>query len=268
MTVTPGSPVWIDLGTSEVERSMRFYRELFGWNFTGTGPDFGGYKMIDAGVAVGGLGPNMGRDGQLDPSLPQWWTVYLKVVDIDATLEAVAANGGTVVVPPMQIGDMGSMGIITAPSGAALGVWQADSFPGFDTEGRVGTSTWFESLTKDFAADAAFYAAVFGWENAPMADEHDASQSDEFPDAQDNGGGYVTNFSGDAATAGLCEANDWLPDEVPSYWRVYFRVDDTDDAIARIVELGGSLLDGPIDSPFGRVATVADPLGGAFQLIG
>lgn len=54
---------------------------------------------------------------------------------------------------------------------------------------------------------------------------------------------------------------------MPSFWRVYFAVDDTDATVAKIQSLGGALLDGPIDSRFGRVATVTDSLGGAFQII-
>lgn len=246
-----GSPVWMDLGTTDQDASRDFYRELFGWNFTSTGPDFGGYEMIDVGVPVGGLGLNMNADGELDPSMPVWWTVYLKVEDADAAIEAVGANGGTVFVPPMAIGDMGRMAIVAAPSGAAFGLWESGSFDGFDTQGRPGTSTWFETLTKDFDADTAFYATVLGWENALMEGETR----------------YATNHPGEGATAGICEANAWLPDEAPSFWRVYLAVEDTDATVARITELGGSLLDGPMDSPFGRVATVADSLGGAFQII-
>lgn len=263
MAIAPGSPVWIDLGTTDLETSKDFYRELFGWNFTSTGPDFGGYEMIDAGVPVGGLGLNMTGTGEPDPSLPVAWTVYLKVTDLDAALAAVSANAGTVFVPPMAVGDMGRMAIVGAPSGAALGLWEPGTFDGFDTEPRPGTPAWFESLTKDFDADAAFYAAVLGWENAPMADEA-GSEGDETPD---NFGRYATNWAGEQATAGLCEANAWLPADVPSFWRVYFGVEDTDAAVAKIEELGGRLIDGPIDSPFGRVATVADSLGGSFQII-
>lgn len=259
MSQTPGSPVWMDLGTTDLQSSKKFYGELFGWNFTSTGPDFGGYEMIDAGVPVGGLGLNMDAEGNLDPNLPVWWTVYLKVEDIDGTLAAVTKHGGTVFVPPMQIGDMGSMAIVAAPSGAAFGLWQSGSFDGFDTEGRPSTSTWFETLTKDFDADAAFYAAVMGWDNAPMGPDGD-------PEAPDRGR-YVTNFAGDGATAGLCEANAWLPEEMPSFWRMYIKVEDADQTVAKVEELGGRLVDGPIDSPFGRVATVADSLGGTFQVI-
>ena len=40
----------------------------------------------------------------------------------------------------------------------------------------------------------------------------------------------------------------------------------TESALARVRELGGSVLDGPIDSPFGRITTIADPEGATFQI--
>lgn len=143
MATAPGSPVWIDLGTTSIDTSREFYRELFGWNFTSTGPDFGRYEMIDAGVPVGGLGLNMNPDGELDETMPVWWTVYLKAEDADATVAAVIENGGTVFMPPMAIGDMGRMAIVAAPSGAAFGLWESGastvSTPADDPAPRPGS---------------------------------------------------------------------------------------------------------------------------------
>jgi hypothetical protein len=48
---------------------------------------------------------------------------------------------------------------------------------------------------------------------------------------------------------------------------VYFAVENTDAAVERAVALGGSVLDGPADSDFGRVAQLADPTGGMFKVI-
>ena len=42
--------------------------------------------------------------------------------------------------------------------------------------------------------------------------------------------------------------------------------ESADATVAAIEKAGGKLLDGPIDSPFGRVATVADPKGASFQI--
>ena len=49
-------------------------------------------------------------------------------------------------------------------------------------------------------------------------------------------------------------------------WRVHFGVECTEQALQRVRKLGGSVLDGPIDSPFGRITTVADLEGASFQI--
>lgn len=54
---------------------------------------------------------------------------------------------------------------------------------------------------------------------------------------------------------------------MPSYWRLYIGVDNTDESLEKLKELGGTVLDGPEDSPFGRLATVQDPQGASFQII-
>lgn len=105
--IESGTPIWLDLGTTDLEAAKSFYRDLFGWNYTSTGEDYGGYLMVDVGVPVGGAAHNMNEKGELDPSMPAWFTTYLKVADIDAAVADVSAHGGQVFVQPMQIGDMG-----------------------------------------------------------------------------------------------------------------------------------------------------------------
>jgi hypothetical protein len=49
-------------------------------------------------------------------------------------------------------------------------------------------------------------------------------------------------------------------------WEVSFRVADADQAVARVLELDGRVLLGPIDVPVGRFAIVADPDGNPFMV--
>ena len=53
---------------------------------------------------------------------------------------------------------------------------------------------------------------------------------------------------------------------MPSQWSIYFGVDDTDTALARISDLGGSTVTPAEDTPYGRVASAADPTGALFKL--
>ena len=144
------------------------------------------------------------------------------------------------------------------PVGAVLGLWEPGRYGGFELPLTTGTPVWFETLTTGFDRALGFYRDVLGWDIAWMGGEEGGSEG---------GVRYVTHGAGDAAVAGLCDASDWLPEGAPSFWRVYFSVEDTDRALERIQELGGELVDGPMDSPFGRLATVRDPFGAMFQII-
>lgn len=61
--------------------------------------------------------------------------------------------------------------------------------------------------------------------------------------------------------AGIMDATGFFPDTVPAHWSIYFGVDDTDAALANIVELGGSVRMAAEDTPYGRIAAATDPAG-------
>ena len=47
---------------------------------------------------------------------------------------------------------------------------------------------------------------------------------------------------------------------------MYLAVANADDGAAKVLELGGTVLREPWDSPYGRMAQVADPTGAAFKI--
>ncbi|MGZ5379445.1 MAG: VOC family protein, partial [Mycobacterium sp.] len=51
-----GAPIWIDLASSDVDRSQEFYAAVFGWTFEAAGPEYGGYiNAFCDGKPVAGL---------------------------------------------------------------------------------------------------------------------------------------------------------------------------------------------------------------------
>lgn len=79
---------------------------------------------------------------------------------------------------------------------------------------------------------------------------------------------YGMNATGEEQdTAGICDASSFLPEGTPSLWRTYFTVANTDAAVEKIKGLGGSLVEGPAETPYGRLATVAGPEGAHFQIV-
>lgn len=260
-----GGPIWLDLSTHDLDGAQRFYSELLGWSFQDGGEEFGHYHTIThEGRAIGGaMSSLMGPDGPTEePNGPTTWTVYLRTSDIAATVSRAESAGAQVLFPPMDVSDLGSMTVLSDPAGAAVGLWQPGTFDGIQAAAAPGLPCWFECMSTDYDASEAFYRDVLDWDIARMG-EDEAEQSEDAP----SGVRYATHGAGEAAAAGLCEAASFLPEGTPSFWRVYFGAEDVDDALLTATRLGGTVLDGPMDSPFGRLATVADPQGASFQII-
>ncbi len=63
-----GTPCWVDLLTSDPERSQEFYGRLFGWTVEDPGADYGGYKNFQLkGEWVAGCMRNDGAAGDPRP---------------------------------------------------------------------------------------------------------------------------------------------------------------------------------------------------------
>jgi predicted enzyme related to lactoylglutathione lyase len=244
-----GAPIWIDLFSSDPAKSRGFYEELMGWTSTEPDEEYGGYFSFLKGddLVAGGM-KNDGTAG-----VPDCWNVYLAVENAEATFAAATAHGGGVIVPAMAVGDFGSMAVITDAGGAAIGMWQPGTHQGMGVIAEPGAPAWFELHTRDYDASVQFYKDVFGWDAKTMSD------TPEFR--------YTTLGEGDGALAGIMDSTSFLPEGVPAHWAVYLLVDDTDAAVKTTTELGGSLVTPAHDTPYGRIAMVADPTGAQFRLV-
>jgi uncharacterized protein len=245
-----GAPCWTDLWTSDLEGSRRFYRDLFGWEAQDPSPDFDGYFMFtrDGVPVAGGMG-DLGGMAATDT-----WKIYLSTDDLDRTLGAAGAHGAEVVVPAMPVADLGTQAVLVDPAGANVGLWQAGTFPGFTVLEEHGAPSWFELYTRDFAPALTFYRSLFGFETTAVGD------TDAFRYST------VRVPGTEVELAGIMDAGSFLPEGTSSHWITYWEVDDCDAASARVSALGGSVLEDPTDTPYGRMAGVADPTGARFKL--
>lgn len=244
-----GAPCWIDLFTSDPDKSRAFYSELFGWTAKDAGEEYGGYINFQKdGLPVAGCMRNDGQSGS-----PDLWTVYLATNDAKATVDDAVAHGGQVIVSAMEIMELGSMAVVTDVGDAAIGIWQSGLHKGFNVLGEPGAPSWFELHTRGYDDSVQFYRDVFDW------DTHVASDTPEFR--------YTTLGEGDAPLAGIMDAAAFLPEGVPAHWSIYFGVEDADAALAKIVDLGGSIILTAEDTPHGRLAQAADPTGALFKLV-
>ena len=75
----------------------------------------------------------------------------------------------------------------------------------------------------------------------------------------------VLQPAGSAPLAGIMDASAFLP-AGGSAWSVYWETADVDAAVATVRSLGGQVTSEPTDTPYGRMAAVADPWGATFKL--
>jgi uncharacterized protein len=243
----PGTPSWVDLSSTDLSGAKAFYGALFDWEATEGTPEAGGYCMFQKqGKNVAGLGPVM-NEGQ-----PPSWTTYISVDDADATIAKVTAAGGTVLMGPMDVLDVGRMAVFADPTGAAAAVWQPRQHIGAGLVNEPGALAWNELSTRDTAGATAFYTEVFGWEALTA----------------DMGGMEYTMWKlGGDDIGGMMATPADVPAEVPPYWLAYFGTVDCDATVAEANGLGATLLAGPMDVPSGRFAVLADPAGAVFGVI-
>ncbi|NBM20023.1 VOC family protein [Streptomyces sp. GC420] len=245
---TPGTPCWVSLIVHGLTATEEFYQALFGWEFEPGPHQLGPYSrgLID-GKEVAGI-------GQMPPErhLAVAWTPYLATDDADETAETIRCCGGTVAVGPLDAGEAGRLAIVSDPAGATFGIWQAKGKTGTAVRGLHGTPVWNELVTQETSTIAKFYTAVFGYRT-------EAVVSADFD--------YVTLHVDGEPVAALHGVGNSLPRDRGAHWMTYFEVSDTDEALRRLVELGGHVVQPARDGGIGRMATVADPEGAVFTIV-
>jgi predicted enzyme related to lactoylglutathione lyase len=242
-------PSWVDISSSDAGASREFYGKLFGWQVeVNADPQYGGYALARLGSKdAAGIGPKM------DPNSPTAWNVYIGTEDVEAVAKRVTEAGGTVVMAPFDVGEQGRMSVFRDPTGAFISAWQGTRMGGFQTD-APNSFGWAELNARGVEKALPFYTSVFGWttRTSPMGE----------------GQPPYTEFLIDGESiAGAQEMNSMVPAEVPSYWQVYFAVDDVDAVHRKALELGGRELNPPMDFPGGRFSIVSDPEGASFGLL-
>jgi predicted enzyme related to lactoylglutathione lyase len=251
--MTRGRFVWYDLMTTAPAAAIDFYGRLIGWEtreWEGPMP----YRLwVASGTPVGGIMelPEEARAA----GAPPHWLAYVEVQDASATAARAAELGGTVLVPATDIPGAGRFTVLQDPQEAVFAAYQPAETGTVEEpqERQPGRFSWHELATTDWEAAFAFYSELFGW------------HKDE---AMDMGPAGTYQLYGTAGGAGPLGGMFNKPAAMPvSMWMYYVFVDDVQAAVNRVTELGGTLLNGPMEVPGGEwIAQCLDPQGAAFAL--
>jgi hypothetical protein len=242
---------WYDLMTTDVEGAKSFYTKLIGWgtmNWDGAGQS---YTMWTNGkTPIGGV--NTLPEDARKAGAPPHWLSYVLVPKVDETLSQVEKLGGKVLVPGMDIPTVGRFGVFSDPQGAVLAAFTPlEEAPG--AAPKTGDFSWHELATSDPAGALSFYQKLFSWEKG------DAIDMGEMGIYQ-----MYKRKGGDFPLGGIFKK----PAEMPvSAWLYYALVSDVKKSVDEVKNLGGQILNGPMEVPGGDlIAQCLDPQGAAFAL--
>ncbi|MFE4194787.1 VOC family protein [Paenarthrobacter sp. NPDC056912] len=246
-----GTPCWVDLSSTAIDVSRKFYSNLFGWELdamdAGNGMTY--YMAKLHGRYVAGM---MQQAPDAPAGMPSYWANYIAVDSADAAAERAVAAGGSLLFPPDTVPNgSGRMFFATDPTGAQIGFWEAGNHPGSGVVNEPGTMIWNELQTNDVPKAVAFYEAVTGCtsETSPAGDLRR----------------YTSLLVDGRRIAGALK----LPIEgLSPFWMTYFNVQDVDDAVEQAVDLGSHVIAPAFDVPgIGRMAVLMDPAGAAFSIM-
>jgi hypothetical protein len=238
----------VDVSVDDVPKAIAFYQGLFGWDIELGAPEVAGYSIAHQdGRIVAAVSPKMAG-----PDAPTVWTTYLATEDADATAARIKGAGGQLLAGPMDVMEEGRMAVAMDLAGAVFGLWQGGNTTGLQVANEPGALVWSEHMSRDFGASKAFYQAVFGY---------------GYQDMSGDGFKYAMVMVDGHEVGGIGEYPESTPAEMPAAWATYFAVTDTDAAAAKVTELGGRVVQPASDTPYGRIAVVADNHGAVFSVI-
>lgn len=246
-----GSFCWVELATSDQEAAKKFYSSLFGWaaNDSPMGPNefytIFRLKERDAAAAY------TLRKEERDQHVPPHWNLYVAVDNADDAVAKAAKLGGTVLAPAFDVMDVGRMGVIQDPTGAAFCAWQSKKHSGLGISGENGAFCWADLSTPDPQRGGKFYSDLLGWKLEKS--ENDPS-------------GYLHIKNAETFIGGIPPA-EHRPPQSPAHWMLYFMVADVEASTAKAKGLDAQVFMPPRKMEgVGTWAVLADPQGAVFAL--
>lgn len=240
----PGAVVWMDLLTDDVPAAVRFYHEVFGWDFATSGDGEYAYATL-AGQPLASI---VAYDEDLGDA-KGLWIPSLSIPDVDRAMVVVKGARGTVLEPPEDLAGRGRYLLVEDPTGAVVMLLRA---AGGDPQrsGRVNGWHWNELWTDDPHAARVFYEKVIGYRTVSVKDAR--------------GSQYEIMGRDQQPYASLVEIP--LPDVAPN-WLSYLLVEDVSSTVRAVLDAGGAVLVAPQKDGFNEdVAIIADPTGGVVAL--
>jgi predicted enzyme related to lactoylglutathione lyase len=118
----PGALTWNELATTDVDRAIEFYGQLFGWKFDEMEGGPMRYVLIRNGDrSNGGIRPQ----SEMEAGIPPNWLPYFAAASADEMVTRAGELGGNVLLSPVTV-PAGRFAALADPQGAVFAVFEGD----------------------------------------------------------------------------------------------------------------------------------------------
>ena len=124
--------VHFEIHAKDLDRTQKFYEDVFGWKINDMGPQMGNFRIVVTGKDTegsrwnginGGITPRHG-EGPKGGEPVNAYVCTIDVENIDEMLEKIARAGGSVAVEKMEVPGVGLLAYLKDPEGNIFGVLQ------------------------------------------------------------------------------------------------------------------------------------------------
>lgn len=120
----PGALTWNEVFTTNVDAAGKFYAQTLGWKTEAVDMGkMGTYTLFQNAGEKNNAGGMMAMPPNMK-GVPSHWLAYFQVTDCDASTKKVGELGGKVMMPPMDIPNIGRFSIVQDREGATFGLFK------------------------------------------------------------------------------------------------------------------------------------------------
>lgn len=242
-----GGVLSADIAVPDHDREVKFYSDVL---TTGSEPFWRNDLMNNLGMPIIGLGERIPEY----ESLPLQWMPHFLVDDVAASAANALELGGKEIMHSKTESGESQWAALQDPHGAAFGVIPVvppDSIKPNERQGRI---VWLSLAAADAKASRDFYQTVIGW----------TANSIEYQDTESHGvadAGFEMSIGDGPRVAEIRQVSD--DDGIPPVWLLHLPVDDFDDSLKCVQDLGGEVVRVCEKS---QNAVIRDPVGVFFAI--
>ena len=212
------NPFFVDISTYSPKKTMLFYERTFGWKYYKTNKYFTAFL---GNTEVSGLYETPEKFKQM--RMPHFWMTYIKVANLDATIDKAKQLGGIIEITYKMSG-IGKVALIRDPQGAGFTIYEGDILKNTRTKNTKNTLVWNELHVSDVTKIIPFYQGIFNWQIV--------QNQNGIYEALNNVGEYI---------ADILEIQNQYKGKY-EYWVCTFAVENLKATKSNILENGGTLI--------------------------